>query len=130
MTPQSIFVYGTLKVGGRFARQFDDLRKSVVKGKIKGAMFSVHGSYPAVVPEGDNEIIGEVHTYDDAKMEEISARMDGIEGYRGQDNPNNLYNKSTVEVELEDGKKIEATTYFFNHGIEGLEKVADGVWPV
>ena len=34
-----VFVYGTLKVGGRFATRFDNVRTSTKVGKIKGCLF-------------------------------------------------------------------------------------------
>ena len=125
-----VFVYGTLKVGGRYAHQFNRMRSFVTQAKVKGTMYSVGGSYPAVVLDGDTEIVGEVHQYPDDKRKEILARLDSIEGYRGPDNANNLYNRKEVEVTTAEGKSVKAMMYVFNREVAQLEKVADGYWPV
>ena len=126
--PKAFFVYGTLKVGGFYANNFDRLRKSSVKAKIKGTMFNVHNHYPAVVPSEVDEVQGELHYYD--SEDEVTQAMDRIEGYSKGHGSKNLYVRKRVDVELEDGSTIQASTYFFNRDTEKLTKVADGVWNV
>lgn len=125
-----VFVYGTLKEGGRLATPFDNRRLSVKKGTINGSMFSVSGSYPAVHFDGESIVHGEVHEYTDAK--EVQRHMDAIEGYKeGRDQ--NLYNRKTVEVQVGD-ELIECETYEFNAELEELKRrmkcIEDGTWEI
>ena len=57
------FVYGTLKVGGRFATRFDHLRRQSVKGVVEGMTLYNLGWYPGIKP-GKGVVCGEVHEYD------------------------------------------------------------------
>ena len=129
-----IFVYGTLKLNGRLSHGFDALRGVVKPATIKGAMYSVHGSYPAVVLSGNTEIKGELHQYDFNNCTEEGAfitAMDRIEGYNPNGDPkNNLYNRVEVFVTLTDGSMAEAMMYVFNRDVSKLDIIADGYWPV
>jgi gamma-glutamylcyclotransferase (GGCT)/AIG2-like uncharacterized protein YtfP len=123
-----IFVYGTLKVGGRLSQPFNEVRRSVVPATVKGTMYSVHGSYPAVVLSGDTEIKGELHQYD-VETGSVLKHLDAIEGYRPDDKLN-LYNRVEVEVTTAGGKSVKAMMYVFNRSTSGLERLAGGYWPV
>lgn len=128
MTPKQLFfVYGTLKEGGRFAKRFDNLRTSVRVGTVSGVnMLDLRG-FPGAI-DGDGQIIGEVHEYD--KVETVQQEFDYIEGYNEDSPENGLYNRRTVQVELEDGETVEATMYFFNHAKGSERVVEDGVWKI
>lgn len=124
-----IFVYGTLKVGGFFAQNFDQVRRSSQKASIKGTMFSVHDSYPAVVLEGDMDIQGEVHEYDDINA--VLQQLDHIEGCVGEGAYcHNLYNRFIVNVQTTDGNTVEAWMYTFNQSTDGLREVENGSWAI
>ena len=43
------FVYGTLKVGGRFAKSFDNLRSSFTEARIEGFDLFDLGNFPGIV---------------------------------------------------------------------------------
>ena len=125
-----VFVYGTLKEGGRLATPFDNRRLSVKKGTINGSMFSVSGHYPAVHFGGENVVHGEVHEYTDAK--EVQRHMDAIEGYK-KDRDGNLYNRLTVQIDV-DGELVECETYEYNSELEELKRrmkcIEDGTWRI
>lgn len=124
---KKFFVYGTLKEGGRLSGPVVRFREGdIKKATIVGTMFSVHGSYPAVVLEGNNIIHGELHEYD----EQAVPIMDQIEGYGGPDCPHNLYNRGEVEVTLEDGTKDVATVYTFARPTNDLKVIGEGVWKI
>lgn len=125
-----IFVYGTLKVGGRFADQFDSLRKGCENAFLKGGLYSVHGSFPAMLLDGDVKIKGELHTFSEEEMPAILERMDRIEGYGGPGNEFNLYNRVEVTVVTEAGAEEKAIAYEFARSVEGLEEVVNGEWPI
>lgn len=125
-----VFVYGTLKVGGRFSHAFDDNRKSVEDAVAKGTMFDVHGSYPCIVLEGDKPVHGELHTYD--SPEDVIKDFDRIEGFQpGRDN--NLYNRKEIMVTTASGETKKAIVYEFaspERASEEFEVIEDGRWEI
>ena len=122
-----VFVYGTLKVGGGFAQRFDKFRVSIKTGKIKGTMFNIFNSYPGVVLQGDNIIKGEVHEYTNAK--EVEQALDRIEGYMGEGHAHNLYNKSRVLVNTDDGQE-ECFMYEYARNTANIPKIAEEEWKI
>lgn len=121
-----IWVYGTLKVGGKLSKAFDPYRKSVTPATTKGTMFSV-GWYPGVKFDNSNILYGELHEYSNAGP--VEASLDRIEGFRGKDNPANLYNKVKITVQVGD-KEEECLAYEFNRSTHKLEEVLSGTWEV
>jgi gamma-glutamylcyclotransferase (GGCT)/AIG2-like uncharacterized protein YtfP len=121
-----VFVYGTLKVGGRFANRFDKHRTSVRVGKVKGDLYSLV-SYPGAKLGGDSVITGEVHTY--TEPTEVEAALDRIEGFIGPGHKHNLYNKRTVQVDTDDGVEI-CTMYELAGSVNTLKKVDNGIWEI
>lgn len=121
-----VFVYGTLKKGGRFASRFDEFRKSCKAGKVKGTLFSL-GSFPGIVLSGDTEVRGEVHEYNNAKN--VEAALDRIEGFISPGNLHNLYEKRKVNVETATGTE-ECYLYEFARSTKDLDKVSTGEWEV
>lgn len=126
MTELKVFVYGTLKVGGRFSKRFDSVRTSVKIGSIKGTLYDL-GSFPGIKLNSNNTIIGEIHTYTQA--EEIEKSLDRIEGYFGEDHPHNLYNKKEVEVVTDNGIEI-CKVYEFAKDVEKFTEIKEGIWKV
>ncbi len=120
-----IFVYGTLKIGGRFAKKFDKSRLSSKTGTIKGTMFSINNSFPGVVLQGGTTIIGEVHEYEESI--EVERALDCLEGYHGRDDPHNLYDKYNVEVNTDDGVE-KCKVYIFARETKNFDEVTNGTW--
>ena len=127
MSELKIFVYGTLKVGGHFARRFNDQRVKSKRGTIKGTMFNIGGNFPGVVLNGKNTITGEVHEYSDGKN--VESELDRIEGFYAEGHKNNMYNKRKVEVETEDGKE-ECIMYEFAYSTDAAKEVTTGIWEI
>ena len=130
-TIKHIFVYGTLKVGGRLSYRHDALRGIVQEGIINGDMYSVGDSYPAVVNLASKYTVrGEVHEYPD--IQTALAIADMIESCNGDDF-HNLYNREVVNVHTVKDV-IPAWVYVFNIDISKLQKTAyyshikNGVW--
>lgn len=122
-----IFVYGSLKIGGRFSHGFEEKRVSVRPATLKGTLYK--WKYAALALAGDRTIHGELHLYKDFST--VVRRMDRIEGFHKRNDENNLYNKNVVEVKTEDGNKTRAITYTLNThriSVEGCEIIEDGVW--
>jgi gamma-glutamylcyclotransferase (GGCT)/AIG2-like uncharacterized protein YtfP len=125
MDTESFFVYGTLKVGGRFAQQFDDVRVSSVKAEVEGFDLWHLGSFPGIKP-GAGKVIGELHEYKDP--EKVTRRMDSIEGYM-PDIKDGMYLRKRVSVKTEDGGIKEANIYVFNLKVPPRAKKLDsGIW--
>jgi len=124
------FVYGTLKVGQRFACRLDPFRVSSVKATIKASLF--RGLYPMII-DGNDAVHGEVHVYESEDNEALRI-LDAIEGYV-EDRENNLYERRLVEAVGEDGKTYQAYAYYIvaegeislcEKGV--YEKIESGIW--
>jgi gamma-glutamylcyclotransferase (GGCT)/AIG2-like uncharacterized protein YtfP len=124
------FVYGTLRVGGHFAKQFDKARISSTPAKLKGQLFNVSGWFPGIVLGGDEDVYGEVHEYSDGKR--VKSIFDSIEGY-SEGRESNMYNRMEVEVVTAEGDTIKAFAYEFGKPEQLLEsgnKIENGKWEV
>jgi len=132
MTIGKVFVYGTLKLGGKFAKiyenTFDRHRVSCKDGRIKGTMFDL-GPFPAIRLEGDGHVYGEVHTF--KNFDEIIRIIDRIEGY-SQEHDTNLYERKPVKVELQSGGEEEAYTYVSSLTLDemAVRVIKCGVWKI
>ncbi len=128
------FVYGTLKVGGEFAKQFDGYRKSVEKAKLIGYdMFKVNTMSPIGFPAavaGNGIIIGEVHTFPKEYIPEIIRAMDYIECYNKRNEGNSLYLRKQLPVELNNGYTELAYVYLYRTDTAKFDKVESGVWEI
>lgn len=126
-----VFVYGTLKKGGRLSRPVEHDRISAVDGIVNGSMFDVGGGcYPAVIFGGNDKVNGEVHEYRNAK--EVLQTMDRIEGFSGEvkkRGEGNLYNRIEVDVEV-NGKIVKCSTYEYNHNTDRMAQITNGVWEI
>tara|TARA_B100000902_G_scaffold226603_1_gene215200 strand:+ start:3459 stop:4316 length:858 start_codon:yes stop_codon:yes gene_type:complete len=117
-----VFVYGTLKQG--FLRQESMLKGRVAtphSGKIRGELLDL-GAYPGLI-QGDNEIIGEIHSFND--ISPVLDRLDEIEGFYGHGSSNNLFDRILCNVETTDGMK-QAWTYRWI-GLNGTP-IESGEW--
>jgi len=128
MSGTKFFVYGTLKVGGRFAGIFDSRRLSVKKATVNGTMYSVSKCYPAVKFNNNGIIHGEIHEYVDEK--EVQEHFNRIEGFYGENVDYNLYNRVKIKVTNEDGNEVDCYAYEFNKDTATLEKVENGIWEI
>lgn len=125
MKTDRFFVYGTLKVGGHFAKQFDDHRVSSIKAEVEGYDLFNLGSFPGIKP-GSGKVIGELHEY--REPERVTKAMDSIEGYQPDLN-DGMYLRRRVPVKTEDGKVVEANIYIYNFRTTGrAKKIESGIW--
>ena len=91
-----LFVYGTLKVGGRLSHEFDNLRYSCKKATSIGEMKDIGVGFPVARFNRNGKIIGEIHEYPN----NVIFMMDRIEGYH-KHRKYNLYDRITIEIEGE-----------------------------
>jgi gamma-glutamylcyclotransferase (GGCT)/AIG2-like uncharacterized protein YtfP len=125
---KKFFVYGTLKEGGHFAKQFDGVRKSAVRATLHNMDLFNLGWFPTIKP-GDGQVVGEVHEYEDD--DKVLRTFDGIEGYNPERPEAGLYRRDEHEVVLENGETVKAIAYTFNGEIPAkAKKIEDGVWPI
>jgi gamma-glutamylcyclotransferase (GGCT)/AIG2-like uncharacterized protein YtfP len=128
------FVYGTLKMGGYFAEQFNSRREySKVAILHKYDLFAVGKiptQFPGIVP-GEGSVIGELHEFPQNQVISVTMEMDMIEGYSGRDEYNSLYLRKIAVIELEDGSFTGANIYEFNGPIEKqYKKIESGIWEI
>lgn len=110
---KKIFVYGTLRKGmynyDMYLKDEDSFRGF---GYVEGSLFTIIGSdYPAFLQEGHDMILGEIHEID----EKTAVLIDDLEGYRGEDDKNNEYNKVICDIYNENQEVIDQIpVYVFN----------------
>jgi len=123
-----VFVYGTLKVGGYYASNFDNVRINVKQAMVPGKIYGGAG-YPRLRLNDDGELVyGELHTYEEG--DNVLQLMDRIEGYNPK-GTNNLYNRKKIKVLLENGDSEEAYVYEYASELSGrAEVVESGKWEI
>lgn len=111
-----LFVYGTLRKGGRFD-MFLDTAKYIGEATAKGFQLFTNGDYPMIVP-GDGVVHGEVYEIDE-KTHEFMDIMDLEYGYKSE----------TIDV-LVDGKKDTALAFIGDNELHSRvwHMVEDGVF--
>lgn len=111
---KKVFVYGSL------LENFYNYNKYLVGkveeksyGRTMGKLYHLKNEgYPAMI-RGKDFIYGEIFEVYDWDI--TVARLDELEGYYGEGNPHNLYNKTLIEVEVLPGKSKELVyAYLYN----------------
>jgi gamma-glutamylcyclotransferase (GGCT)/AIG2-like uncharacterized protein YtfP len=122
-----IFFYGTLMAPfnrpGRI--RVDSQLTFNGHGRIGAALFDL-GLYPAAVP-ADNDaarVRGEV--YEMANAAAVLQVLDEIEGYKPAEPDASLYSRRLTPVTLDDGRIVDAWTYFYNARLEHAERIDSG----
>lgn len=82
-------------------------------------MYSLH-SFPGIVENGNTSIKMEVF---EVQEEDTFKRLDNLEGFYGDNNKDNLYNKKIIETPF--GK---AFVYFYNGDVRKRPAVEGGDW--
>lgn len=109
---KKMFVYGTLRVGmynyDKYYKEHDSFRRNAY---VKGRLYTIRGKdYPALT-EGDQMILGEIHEVPDQVQDEV----DLMEGFFGEGNIENEYDKIVSEIYDADGTVIDhLPVYFYN----------------
>ena len=130
-----VFVYGTLKEGGRFDRdEFRTHRLGDEPAHLPGAKLWDMGMFPSIERTGDeNDVVyGELHGYHEKDWLDIQSMMDMIEGHRPDAPSHSLYNRSELLVMGDDSGVVEQATVYEITDIENRDKtlVESGVWEI
>jgi gamma-glutamylcyclotransferase (GGCT)/AIG2-like uncharacterized protein YtfP len=127
MKTDFFFVYGTLKVGGKLAWQFDEVRTESVEAELEGYDLFNMGWFPAIFP-GKGKVTGELHKYKDPTN--VRNAMDFIEGYRPESGKG-MYIRKQATVKTKTGELFDANIYVFHTDpTKHSEKIDSGVWKV
>ena len=129
----SVFVYGTLKPGGRYWPEFCEGKVGEpVPGKIRGVLYDLRLGYPGLLLKNEGWAYGHILTF---KAEKDFLRLDYLEGY----DPNrpyaaNEYIRKIAPVYSRKGEPLgKAWAYeITEHVLERCQgtRIADGDWPV
>lgn len=111
---KKFFVYGSL-MEGLFNYEIYLKGKILTKkyARTRGKLFHLsEQGYPAMV-EGKDWVYGELIEISD--YENTVESVDAMENFLGKGNPENEYNRNTIEVELlDDGSLEKAYAYIYN----------------
>ncbi|EMF46809.1 Butirosin biosynthesis protein BtrG [Planococcus halocryophilus Or1] len=100
-----LFVYGTLKQGGKYHCYLDEAELVEERATAKGSLYDTGMGYPAMVLSKDCQVEGEIYDIPDV----LWPALDYLEDYSG--NPEiDLYDKKKIQVEV-DGKAVETLVY-------------------
>lgn len=128
-----VFVYGTLKPGGRYWPRFCEGKVSnLVAAKVRGQLFDLPVGYPALVAGGDDWAWGCVLSF---RREADFAEVDRLEGFDPWGPPaENEYQRIKVETFTSEGEALGPVwTYVMDnakvHRLGGA-RIEDGDWPV
>jgi len=128
------FVYGTLKVGGALAAQFDKYRENCVKAVLPNYAIYDLGWFPGILKETGEEVFGEIHTYEEDEFKHVLNMFDRIEGYSAHSPGNSLYLRKVVTVVNENNNKVSCNCYIFNNAhkrsMSEFTKVAGKTWDI
>jgi gamma-glutamylcyclotransferase (GGCT)/AIG2-like uncharacterized protein YtfP len=120
-----VFFYGTLM--SSFQRpgraRLNHVLRSIGRGSISGALFDL-GIYPAVVPDANGCVQGEINQMVDADA--VLAVLDEIEGYSEGEPARSLYVRHEIPVTLEDGRVVRAWAYFYNAPLGRAPRIDSG----
>lgn len=93
------------------------------RGTIAGALFDL-GIYPAAIPASEGRVWGEL--YEMTQPDIVLESLDEIEGFRSEEPESSLYTRVATAVTLEDGRTVNAWTYFYNAPLGRAERIESG----
>lgn len=106
-----VFVYGTLRPGGRNHDRFLRGRTAAARpARLSGAVLYEGPGFPYAVAGPEGEIRGELLTLTAGRYAETLAALDELEGYV-PGGAGNLYDRLVCEVSLEDGARARCWVY-------------------
>lgn len=119
-----LFVYGTLKRGGKYHDYLEEAELVAEHATAKGEIYDTGLGYPALDLNGKGEVQGEVYDIPEA----LWPAIDYLEDYSGEA-ATDLFNKVEIEVEA-GGKSLQTVVYVATTKDQLKEKVETGNWDV
>ena len=130
MNKVKIFVYGTLKSGGRFDKKIlQENRLSTQKAVLKDAALYDFGAYPGLkLGHSSLKVHGEIHIY--KNRDKVLQVMDYIEGYSGDLKDSLFVRLENYVYNQEKGIREKAFIYEFNPSVQDSNAalIEKGVW--
>ena len=129
MSPQVLFVYGTLR-GDSKNEMFQVLArdaKFLGEGKVRGRLFSL-GPYPgmALSDSDDGSVRGELYQVRPERWQQVIRELDSYEGCGPDDPEPHEYRRALVDVVTASGRKVPAWAYLLNRPTAHLEEIPSG----
>ena len=110
-----VFVYGTL-MSGYGNNRLLDLDNLICETTVNGSLWSV-APFPGYRREGEGVVHGELYWVDDDSM----FHLDNLEGYFGDTDPNNMYNRIVTKVSHPEYKDHIVYIYEWNEPIDEIK---------
>lgn len=129
----SVFVYGTLKPGGRYWPEFCEGKVGEpIPAKIKGELYDLHVGYPGLRLNGGDWVHGTILTF---KREEDFLRLDFLEGFEPERPVSeNEYNRLKVACYAPSGQALGSFWAYEMTETTMLKlkgsRISSGIWPV
>ena len=119
-----LFVYGTLKQGGKYHCYLEEAELVEERAMAKGSLYDTEMGYPAMVLASEGQVEGEIYNV----PEVLWPALDYLEDYSG--NPEiDLYDKKKIQVEV-DGKVVETLAYLAKDKNLLKTPIPTGKWEV
>ncbi len=119
-----LFVYGTLKRGGKYHDYLEEAELVEEQAVAKGTLYDTGMGYPALVLTGASLVKGEIYDIPDV----LWPALDYLEDYSG--NPeNDLYDKVTIQV-TSANKTYETFVYVAKDKRLLKQPISTGNWEV
>jgi gamma-glutamylcyclotransferase (GGCT)/AIG2-like uncharacterized protein YtfP len=124
--PQYIFVYGTLLPGlaPPVIAETVNLLRVIAPATIPGRLYHL-GAYPGAIldPSSDTFIHGQLL---ELPSQTVLERLDWYECYAAHDSAGSLFVRTTCEVTLGDGRKVNAWIYVYNRELSSACLIESG----
>ena len=120
-----VFVYGTLKPGGKMFRHISHTVRDIVPATACGCLHETPFGYPLLVEADPGEelmVSGVLLIPLEGQYEEMVRIIDVIEGEAG-------FEKGETEVTLENGRKVTAIVYFYREAPPYARPFYGTDWP-
>lgn len=119
-----LFVYGTLKRGGKYHSYLDEASLVAEQATVKGTLYDTGLGYPAMVLSGIDEIQGEVYEIPDV----LWPALDYLEDC-GREAEADLFAKQKIQVQTQE-EKLKTVVYLAKDDSLLKEKIKEGCWDV
>jgi gamma-glutamylcyclotransferase (GGCT)/AIG2-like uncharacterized protein YtfP len=123
LTPDCLFVYGTLMEGQRNDLLSQIEASFVGRGTIQAKLYDL-GEYPGAKPDHRNQVKGEVYRL--TRPAEALALLDRYEDYVSLRRRDSLFVREQAQVTLEDGNMKTAWVYFYNRPVDESHLISYG----